>query len=586
MAMHKNDVLASLKVCVDVICHSGARLKLLFVGTILLDLLTVGLSVAAPWVLKNLIDTYNSGATAKALAIMGILYGATWLASELVLRVRAVTGTDVLEEIKTKSSLRFCMNTIFNMKAAPSLLNGGVFATKLNQLNGAFPVFIEGIIGQVIPLIVRLALSILVLAQFVSWTYSLALGLTVISFACVSLVTFKYIGHQQRATNEAVQSSFGLILDILANRNIVLSHAAEAKEIHNIESSLSKTKFTTVRSVYVQQMSSGAQIVVLGIGLATVTAFAGFDLASKNITLGDFFQINAYLLQFVLPVSYFGMVISGVKRASVTIHENYESLLPNLEAFESPLTTGDAQSPEIHLSDVSVTGDNGAPILSGITLRIRSKHSLAVVGPSGAGKSTLAKVVLGLVAPSRGLVTANSIPVAGAAARALRLNTGYAAQDTYLFQRTVRANLSSKHDLNDAQAGFYLTRAGFGPSMTPDLLNREITQLSGGEKQRVSLARAAAREAGLLVLDEPTASLDLHTKSVVSDLLYGTHSSELTRIIVTHDLTEARRANHVLVLCDGEMIQYGTHEELLDSDGWYRKQWARIKEHDDEATPT
>lgn len=580
--MSKGEFTGTLKVCADILWSSGSYLRVFFLLSVVLDVLVVAFSVAAPSILKHLIDSYNGGASGSGLSILGVGYGLTWLAAEILLRIKAVVGVIFIEEVKKQASSRFCLSTIFEEKETPDL-SPGVFSTKLTQINSAVPIFLDGLVGQVFPLVVRLLFSVSVLFQFVPQIYSIALIVTVGSFAGVSLMTFNVIGDKQRVANKASQLTVGLILDVFKNREVIIAHANEANEISRMNDSLSRSKGAIVSTVNAQQVISAAQIAILGVGLTAITALSAYDLANKSITLGDFVQINAYLLQFVIPVSYFGMVISGIKRAVVTLGENCQFLRKSSTDFESTSSFRSDSSPQIDFSGVTIRDLAGECILQDVSFSIEAGRSLAIVGPSGAGKTTLLKVLVGLHKPDDGEIRYGDDVLSSTNIRKWREMIGYVPQDDSLFDRDVSQNVLPSSCCED-DVEFYLKVVGLDLNDRKDSVFTSAQLLSGGERQRVSLARALARKAKVIIFDEPTSSLDVDSKKIIAQVLFDMLDASATRIIATHDLREAMKADDIIVLEGGRVSARGSHSNLMKRAGWYQRQWFQLHQviHSDE----
>lgn len=564
--------LKSVKICADIIWNSNRRLRFFFILAIVLDLLVVGLSVAAPGVLKKLIDSYSMGTPGKTLVLIGLAYGLVWLASELFVRIKAVIGVDVIEEVKRQSSARLCQNLIFPSNGDSENISSGVFATRLNQVGGAIPIFVDGLAGQVFPLIARLGISVLILIQFVPLIYSIALIIVVFAFAAVSILAFRYIGERQRQSNSTTQGAFGLMLDILTNRELISVHAEEQQEMGNINNALKDAKKAMVGAVYIQQLSSGVQIILLGAGLGVITALAAHDLSNSVITIGEFVQINAYLLQFVLPVSYFGMVISGIKRASVTLSENVPYLSEKCRSPRIRNIANRKTAPSIELFNVCIKGDTDNLILKNISFSLEPGLSLAIVGPSGAGKTTLLKTILGLHSPSNGSISVKFAGIQYEDITSIRNQLGYAPQESLLLNRNIYENIACGRDISNGAVLQYLSDSGLDLSSEIELSEKPIGSLSGGEKQRISIARVLARGVPLMVFDEPAASLDVDAKRSIDKLLYE-KLPNITKVIVTHDLNQASKADKILVMAEGKILQAGNHAYLISCSGWYRTQW-------------
>lgn len=566
--MLNREFLKAVRICWGIIRSSSVSVRLAFFAACLLDLVTVFMSVAAPAILKLLVDSLDSTKAPDYIAWLGAAYGLTWLGAELLLRFRGIVAGAVVEKIKFEATRRFCLSSIF--KFAPNFkeLPSGVFATKLNQTNVSLPMFIDGLVWQISPLLIRLVLSVSMLVQIVPSIYASLLMVTILGFMIVSFLSYASVGEKQKHSNISSQKTYWKILDALNNKTIIIAHGTENREFKHVESSLLASTKSAIGVVSFSQAVSALQVMLLGIGLTAISVLSALDLSSGIITIGDFVQINAYVLQFVLPVSYVGMVLSAIKRSSVAIVENAEYLFsPELD-FDDRNKVRCAGAPAITLDKVCVKSPEGSFLLRNISLHIKSGSTLAVVGKSGAGKSTFAKAILGLAEVSSGVINFDSHDARCDAVKACRETAGYVPQEAFLFDRSVRGNVFGNEFSNPEEITYILNISG----VDENLLECNAGSLSGGEKQRVSFARAIARYPGLLILDEPTSSLDKTTKSILYSAVYDVFTTS-TRIIITHDLEEASKAQSILVMDDGEIVEFGTHQELIESEGWYSKHW-------------
>lgn len=564
------DFFTCIRICFSIMAVAGHKLKLIFALSIVMDILTVVFSVAAPALLKTLIDSYSDNLPSYNLAWVGAAYGLVWLASELMLRLRAVFSSILIEQVKKEASIRFCLNTIFIWDSSQPAMSSGVFANKFSRINSALPIFLDGVLSQVLPLIVRFFLSIGILIQFLPVIYSLTLALVVFAFGTISYFTFKLIGERQTTANKISQTAYEVILDLLKNREIVIAHSNENTEKLNIERNLNEINTSEVKNTITNQFIGGAQIAVMGAGLTIITVLSAVDLSKDVISVGDFVQINAYLLQFVLPVSYFGLVISSIKRASVTIAENSAFLLTrSLDYKQHKIDCTALSAPSIEVDNIYVKGFDDSFILKNVSFKVPPGESIAIVGSSGSGKSTLLKSLAGLYKLHSGDIYVDSERLSNTNVKKLRCRLGYVPQEHCLFNRTIKSNIfstSNKH--YDKTISFY-DSSNMPPMMKEDGNERTLEGLSGGEKQRISLARAVARNSKLLLLDEPTNSLDVNSKKIINNYIFQTLKHHTTRIIITHDLEEARLADHIIVLLNGSIVETGSPAQLISSRGWY-----------------
>lgn len=564
------EFLTATKVSLDLIFKTRSPIRLKFILTCVIDVVAIGLSVAAPAFLKLLIDMLNAKSTAYTVIWLGVGYGTTWVLSELLLRLRGYMTTEIIEEAKREAITRLCIHTILKQKKTDNV-SSGTFSAKMAQVSSALPIFIDGTTWQIAPLLVRLLLSVGALAAFAPAIYPLLLVASVIAFIFVSIATYSKIGERQRRANIAMQNSSSRILDALSNKEIIIAHATELEELAYLENAMDEQKDSAISSVAFAQKVSAAQIFLLGLGLIVITAKAVIDVKSGVLTVGELVQINAYVLQFVLPVSYFGLVLSGIKRASVSLGENAKDLLSCSGREFDTVFALTSRPIGIVLRNVTIKSSEGHDCLKYIDLDVRPGECIAIVGSSGAGKSTLAKAIMGLYEPDSGSIEIDSIRVSASSIRSLRKNIGYVPQDPHLFDKSLSDNVFMKEKEAEFMEDVF-SRSGLDLNMLPSSIKETCKYLSGGEKQRIAFARALAREPAILILDEPSASLDAHSKSIISQTVFE-RCRKVTRLLITHDLELASRADRIVVLSAGRIIEVGSHKELIRNEGWYRDHW-------------
>jgi len=277
--MLNKDFSSAVKICWDILLRSSFNVKLLFFSACMLDLITVALSVAAPAVLKMLIDSSSTEKAVADVSWLGAAYGITWLSAELLLRLRGALATIVVEKLKFEATKRLCLNSVFNLDLKVKDTPSGIFATKLSQTNVALPMFVDGLVWQIIPLLVRLVFSISLLFQFVSAIYSVLLAVTVVAFIVISFFSYKGVGEKQKMSNMSAQSAYWKILDALKNKPIIIAHAEEKAEFERIEEALLASTRSAIGVVNFSQIVSSLQVIALGIGLTAITLLSARDLS-------------------------------------------------------------------------------------------------------------------------------------------------------------------------------------------------------------------------------------------------------------------------------------------------------------------
>lgn len=569
--MTKASFEGAIGVTYNLLFKSGSAVKLLFLAACFLDLIVVALSVSAPAILKHVVDSLNANRAASMTLWLAAGYGLVWVASEVLLRVRAYITTSVLEQVKLEAVKRLCANSVFKLSESNKPdASSGVFAAKMNQLSFSLPIFIDGLVWQVVPLIVRLIFSIGAILSFAPIVYPALLVVSILAFIAISVMTFSTIGNKQGESNLSMQRSVSRILDAFQNKQVTLAHAREVEELENVERALYDSKSISLNTMAFTQMVSGGQIFLLGVGLTAMTIKGVLDVTAGLLTVGEFIQINAYILQFLLPISYFGVVLSGIKRSSVSIFENANELVPHV--FKEPASALDGgASMSLTIRDLSV-GFGEAEAIKNLNIDVRPGECVAIVGGSGAGKSTLIRSILGLCTSSSGEIYIGDEKVTEESVRSIRHSVGYVPQDAQLFDRSLNDNIFESH--HDAEfKDLVLRLSGLSSTFANDSGATTCRHLSGGEKQRVAFARALARKPRVLILDEPSSSLDAQTKEIITSSVLNDLDG-ITRLLVTHDLKQASQADRLIVMESGEVTESGTHQQLIEKGGWYSKNWA------------
>ena len=314
---------------------------------------------------------------------------------------------------------------------------------------------------------------------------------------------------------------------------------------------------------------------------------AARDVVAGTLTIGGFVMINAILMQLYLPLNFMGMVYREIKQGLIDIETMFALLHEPAEIIDRPgakplrVTKG-----EVKFENVSFAYDPERQILKDVSFEVPAGKMVAIVGPSGAGKSTISRILFRFYELTSGRVLIDGQDIRDVTQASLRAAIGMVPQDTVLFNDTILYNIRyGRPEATDAQVreaarlaqihDFIMTL----PQGYDSLVGERGLKLSGGEKQRVAIARTILKSPPILMLDEATSALDSHTEKDIQDALERV-ARERTSLVIAHRLSTVVHADNIIVLDHGEIVEQGTHVELLARGGLYASLWARQREAD------
>ncbi|HVJ54124.1 MAG TPA: ABC transporter ATP-binding protein/permease [Aliidongia sp.] len=414
-----------------------------------------------------------------------------------------------------------------------------------------------------------------------------------ISFAAVTLATILcYIGFTigvtqwrvrfRREMNERDSDANTKAIDSLLNYETVKYFANEAYEAHRFDTAKRAYEQAALRSQKTLSLLNIGQGFIIAAGLVAVMVMAGAGVAAGNMTVGDFVLVNSYLLQLYAPLNILGMVYRNVKQSLTDVEAMYRLLAEPAEVEDAPgAATLAVAGGHIRFDRVSFAYDPRRPILDDISFDVAPGHTVALVGPSGGGKSTIARLLFRFYDVGAGAVTIDGQDLRAVTQDSLRRAIGMVPQDTVLFNDTIYYNIAyGRPDArpDEVEAAARLAQIHEFVLSLPDGYRTRVGErglkLSGGEKQRVAIARVILKHPRILVFDEATSALDSHTEQEIQASL-RTVSAERSTLVIAHRLSTVIDADEILVLAAGRIVERGRHEALLRLGGAYAALWKR-----------
>jgi len=388
-------------------------------------------------------------------------------------------------------------------------------------------------------------------------------------------------GRYRRTLNETDNDASSKALDSLLNYETVKYFGNEAHEASRYDRALARYERAAVRVQVSLNMLNLGQAAIIAIGLTVIMLMAARSMTEGTMTIGSFVLINTYLIQLYQPLNFLGMVYMTIKQGLVDMEQMFALLNVSAEVEDKPnapslIATGG----EVRFENVRFGYRPDREILHGVSFVIPAGKRIAVVGPTGSGKSTISRLLFRFYDVSGGRVLIDGQDVRNVRQDSVRAAIGVVPQDTVLFNDTIRYNIGyGRPDANQeeieqaarlAQVHDFVMRL---PDKYDTMVGERGLKLSGGEKQRVAIARTILKDPRILILDEATSALDTRTEQEIQGAFRAVMSHRTT-LVIAHRLSTVIDADEIIVLHDGVIEERGTHAQLLAHDGLYAKMWA------------
>ncbi|MGI9478028.1 MAG: ABCB family ABC transporter ATP-binding protein/permease [Hyphomicrobiaceae bacterium] len=531
----------------------------------------------------------NGTAIAAGVAMwasaMVVAYGVGRIGMQVLNQVR-----DVLFTAVGQNAVRGLNNRTFHHLHRLSLRfhlerRTGAVSRVIERATRAIELIMRAGVLNLMPTLLEFVLMAGVLLYFFNWMYLAVIVGTVVGYMWFTLAATEWRITIRREMNDSDTETNTKAIDSLLNFETVKYFGNEDMEQRRFDQSAARYERAAIQTYYSLGVLNAGQAVIFTTGMTVCMVMAAYGVTTGAHTVGDFVMINALMVQLYIPLNFMGFVYREIRQGLVDVETMFNLLAEPEEIRDRPGAQPLAIGPgKIEFRSVDFHYDTERPILKDLSFEVPAGGMLAIVGPSGAGKSTISRILFRFYEISKGAVLIDGQDIRDVTQTSLRAAIGMVPQDTVLFNDTIRYNIrygrinASDAEIEEAarfaQIDDFIQQL---PQGYDTMVGERGLKLSGGEKQRVAIARTILKGPPILMLDEATSALDSQTEKDIQDALDGI-AKDRTTLVIAHRLSTIVHADRILVLEKGVLVEQGTHAELIERGGLYASLWNKQQE--------
>lgn len=562
-------------------------------GSVVLALVLLAVAKAAtlvtPWLLKLLVDGLSVAPTELTLPL-GIIcaYAGLRLAGGWLGEWRDLVFARVTERTMRRVSVQvFDHLQGLDLDFHQSRQTGSLSRDIERGVSG-IRFLLRFMLFNILPTLIEIVAVAAILITAFGWVFGAVMLVAVSAYIAWTVAVTEWRTRHVRASMRMDSQAHGRAVDALLNFETVKYFGAEKRELQRYDQELEDWEGAMRSSRISLAVLNAGQALIIAIALLGMLLLAGMAVVEGRHTAGDFVMVNAYLVSLFTPLNFLGFVYREIKASLVAV----QRLFSLLDVQPTVADAADASCleltapPRLDITDLHYAYDPARPILKGLSIAVAPGTTTAIVGPSGSGKSTLAKLLFRFYDPQAGSIRLAGADIRGYTLQSLRANIGVVPQDTVLLNDTIGHNIAygrpeatPEEVAQAARAAALDSLLEAAPQGLETLVGERGMKVSGGEKQRIALARVLLKNPRLLILDEATSSLDSQAEASVMQTLRRA-MQDRTCIAIAHRLSTIRDADNIVVLDQGHIVEQGSHTALLARQGLYAKLWQEQSRED------
>lgn len=547
-------------------------------------------TVSVPVILKHAVDALSMDTADAVVAVPIALLVAYGLARTFALAFRELQGA-VFTKVAERAIRQAALKTFQHLHRLALRFHldrqTGGLSRAIERGSRGIEFLLRVMLFNIVPTALEIALVCGLLWGFFDAWFALVTFITIAGYVAWTVGVTEWRIKFRRRMNESDSAAHTKAIDSLLNYETVKYFGNEAHEATRFDAALQSYESASVKSKTSLSLLNTGQGAIIAAGVTVVMIMAAYGVRNGTMTIGDFVLVNTYLLQLYLPLNFLGSVYREVKHSLADMEAMFGLLREHEEIADKP------DAPDLYVGggavsfeNVSFSYDGERPILDDVSFTVPAGKSVAIVGPSGAGKSTLSRLLFRFYDVTGGRILLDGQDIRAITQKSLRAAIGVVPQDTVLFNDTIRYNIAYGRpdaDATDVENAARLARIHDFVSGLPKgydtVVGERGLKLSGGEKQRVAIARTILKHPAVFMFDEATSSLDTHTEKEIQTSLREV-SAGRTTLAIAHRLSTVVDADEILVLEAGRIVERGTHADLMAADGAYAAMWRRQQETD------